>query len=125
MPITTEGEQDPGQGHGQLELARHAVEAEVGDLDQQRTGRNPNDANPPHDDEHGAEQKAGEMPGGGLPFLFKGLGKGGGKGRRQGAFRKEVAKQVGNLEGGQERIVAFARPEHGGHDDFTHQPQDA
>ena len=123
-------EQDEREQHArepdrQLEFPFDLVEPEVGHLDDPGAGGDAEQADRAEHDQDRGEQDAGEAPGRFGALLLMSLRERGGEGRGEGAFREEVAHQVGNLEGGQKRVQALAGAEHGGEDQLPGEAQHA
>ena len=65
------------------------------------------------------------MPRGVSAFFFPRLGKRRGKSGGEGAFRKEVTKQIGNAKRGDENVGKFRRAEHEREDLLAHHAHQA
>ncbi len=120
-----EGEHDARQLHRQLEFSGHLVET---GSEQIHPGGREDDAEQTEqadDDDEGGGHQVREQRGFLAAFVLQRLGEDGDEGGGERAFGEEVARQIGNAEAQQKRVVDEARAEQARHDDFAQQSGDA
>ena len=120
-----EGEEDAGELNRQLELSRHVMETEVGDLYDERRAGDGHNAQDPHQEDHGGQDQICQFPGRPLSIVLPGAGEEGGEGNRQRPLGEHVAQQIGDAEGRDIDVQQLAGAEHGGEHHLAHQAEQA
>ncbi len=120
-----EGEKDAGEFDGQSDFSGDGGESWIEESDKGIGEDDPGSDDEKEGDKEESVDVAGEAKGGCFAFFGQFLRKGGDESGGEGPFGKEITKEVGDAEGGDEGIELFASPEEGVEEDFSDQPEDS
>ena len=108
-----EGKKDAGEFDGQSNFTGYGGEAWVEESDKGFGEDDPDSDDEKEGDKEESVNVAGEAKGGCFTLFSQFLRKGGDEGGGESPFGKEIAKEVGDAEGGDEGIELFASSEEG------------
>jgi len=120
-----EGKKDAGEFDGQSDFSGDGGKAWVEESDEGIGEDDPGSNDEKEGDEEESVDVAGETESGCFTLFGQFLRKGGDEGGGESTFGKEITKEVGDAEGGDEGIKLFASPEEGVEENFTNEAEDS